>query len=264
MFSHGNLRGRAGFTLIELLVVMAIIALLTFLMIPAMEGLQKSGSFTKNIYDLSDSIHFARSSAMAGNTYVYLGLTEVDRTQAPSANPQITGNLGEVALAAVATTDGTSDTTITSGSSPTTAWTQPYNQNGTGLTLLRPVQLFDFLYIAPTLPPATTGGMARPAASTGTVTYIKTNSTLFSGFPNTPFALPLSTSSTTGKYIFTSAIPFSPQGSVMLNGTAVPWIEIDLQPFQGTTPAQPASATSGNQAALMIDGGTGAITVYRP
>lgn len=246
---------------------MAIIALLTFLLIPALGGLQKAGTFSRAVYDMSDSINFARSSAMAGNTYVYLGLTEVDRTQPLSANPQVAGNLGEVALAAVATSDGTPDTTTTGG---LTSWTN-YNQNGTGLILLRPVQLFDFLYIAPILPPATSGGMERPqggANGSPPIVYnIKSgDKTLFPSneFSSTPFSLPLSTSQSSGKYIFASAIPFSPQGSITLNGTAVQWIEIDLQPFAGTAPVEPPSATQGNQAALMIDGGTGAVTVYRP
>jgi prepilin-type N-terminal cleavage/methylation domain-containing protein len=256
---HGAPRGKAGFTLIELLVVMAIIALLTFILIPALAGLQKAGSFSKGVYDMSDAINFARSSAMGGNTFVYLGLTELDRTQAPGANPQQAG-LGEVALAAVSTTDGTSDTTTANN---ITTWT---NYNGSNLTLLRPVQIFDFLYIAPQfqLPTATSGGMGRPSQG---VDYLKVGSTLFptATFPTTPFSVPLGASTTGGKYNFTSAIPFSPQGSIVLNGTAAQWIEIDLQPYQGgAAPAAPASATQGNQAALMIDGATGSITVYRP
>jgi prepilin-type N-terminal cleavage/methylation domain-containing protein len=259
---HGAPRGKAGFTLIELLVVMAIIALLTFILIPALAGLQKAGSFSKGVYDMSDAINFARSSAMGGNTFVYLGLTELDRTQSPGANPQLAG-LGEVALAAVSTTDGTSDTTF-SAASQTTSWTPPYS--GANLTLLRPVQIFDFLYIAPQfqLPTATSGGMGRPSQG---VDYLKVGSTLFptATFPTTPFTVPLGPSSTGGKYNFTSAIPFSPQGSIVLNGTAAQWIEIDLQPYQGgAAPAAPTSATQGNQAALMIDGATGSITVYRP
>jgi len=253
---HGTPQGKAGFTLIELLVVMAIIALLSFILIPALAGLQKAGSFTKNVYDLSDTVNFARSSAMGGNTYVYLGLTELDRTQSPGANPQQAG-LGEVALAAVSTTDGTSDTTT---SNDATTWT---SYNGSNLTLLRPVQIFDFLYIAPQLPAATSGGMGRPQG----VDNLKAGGTLFpaTAFSTTPFSVPLGTSTTGGKYNFTSAIPFSPQGSIVLNGTAAQWIEIDLQPYQGgAAPVEPTSATQGNQAALMIDGATGSITVYRP
>ena len=82
-----------------------------------------------------------------------------------------------MALAAIATTDGTSDTTttITSGTA-TTGWTPNPPYNGANFTLLRPVQLFDFLYIAPQLPAATSGGMGRPSNG---VDYLKAGGTLF-------------------------------------------------------------------------------------
>jgi len=238
--------------LVELIVVIAIIAILTALVLPAIQGLQNAGRFGTSVYEIADSVNSARSYAMGEGTYVYLGLTEVNRTLDPSVSPQASG-LGRVVVASVASKDGTNQTTTWAGS----------YANGADLTLVRASQLFDFLYIAPVLPTTATGKMARP--STG-VDNIKTGTSLFQNpFPQTPFSLPLGSAPNAGKYNFSSAIPFNPQGAIVLNGTAVQWIEIDFQPYTGpAAPAEPPSATQGNQAALMIDGATGAARVYRP
>src|ERR1700678_1134106 len=113
-----------GFTLMEMLTVISIAAILAVLTVPAMQGLQTAGGFDKSVYAMADSLNLARSYAMANNTYVYEGLTEVDRTQNPLAVPQVVGNgMGRVALSIVATTDGTSDYS----SSSSAVWTSAYN-----------------------------------------------------------------------------------------------------------------------------------------
>src|SRR5260221_13547998 len=138
-----------GFTLVELLVVISIIAILAFLALPAIQGLQKGGGFAKAVYDISDSLNLARSYALANNTYVFVGLTEVDRTQSITAAPQTTG-MGRVALAMVASKDGTNN---------------PASGN---LTQVRPTQIFDFLHIDTTSTASwpTTLNMTRPTGAT--------------------------------------------------------------------------------------------------
>ena len=246
-----------GFSLVELMVVLGIISILALLAVPELQSLQKSGNFSRQVYDMVDSINFARSYALGENTYVYLGLTEVDRTQNPGASPQKPGP-GRVALAAVAAKDGTRGVSLTSNS-----WIN--YANGGNLLLIRPVQEFDFLYLAPELPDPASGGMARPSTSNG-VQLIKDGATVFPSppFASTPFSIPLGSAVGSGKYNFNSAIPFNPQGQIILNGSAVQWLEIDLQPYVGAVPPSTPSANQGNQAAIVVDGATGAISIYRP
>jgi len=222
--------------LVELLVVVALIGILTALALPSLQGLQRSGGFNKNVFQLADDIHLARTYAMSESSYVYLGLTEIDRNQNPGASPQVAG-VGKVIVGMVGTTDGTS------------------NNATTNLTQLRPPQVLDMLYIASSLPAGTSGGMARPSTN---VSNYEGGSSIFLS----PFALPPGSALNAGKYNFSTSIAFNPQGAVTATGSAVQWAEIDLQPYSGN-PAAPANAT-GNQAALIIDGATGAVTVYRP
>jgi len=268
---------KGGFTLVELLTVLAIAAILAVLSIPAIQGLQKAGGFDKSLYAMADSLNLARSYAMANNTYVYVGLTEVNRAQSTLASPQAPG-VGRVVMSIVATTDGTSDASSWNNSAPSEA------ASGAGLVQVRQPQLFDFFHIASSLSTSThflvantgTTTMALPTnvTSTSSVSLVPINAATTL---TTPFSLPLgsNTSGNSGKYNFTSnndsnIICFNPQGEVLLNGTAVQWLEIDVQPMVGTvTPAAPTisattGANQGNQAALLIDGVTGSITTHRP
>lgn len=244
---------KGGFTLIELLTVLSIMGVLAALTVPVVQSLQKAGGFTQSVYTMADSLNFARAYAMANNTYVYVGLTELDRTQSATSSPQAVGN-GRVALSIVATKDGTSDTS---------SW----STTGSNLIQVRQVQVFDSFHIASTGSFLTgTGTMAQPMSGGNTITpTIVASSTP----PTTPFSLPLGSTSGGGKYNFSNAntaiICFTPQGGVLLNGNAYQLLEIDAQPMVGTAvPPVPTNVNQGNQAALVIDGSTGAVTVCRP
>jgi prepilin-type N-terminal cleavage/methylation domain-containing protein len=250
---------RGGFTLVEMLAVMAIMAILAVLAVPAIEGLNQSQSFSGSISGLSDSLNFARSYAVAQNTYVYVGFTELDRTQGESASPQVPG-VGRVAVSLIATKDGTSDSS---------SW----DSSGADVELVRPVEVFDFLHIASApFPTASTGPMARPSGENATALVMPA-----SVAPALPFSLPLGSTPGSGKYNFSNessqVICFNPQGQVLLPTTVAGSIvlqpaqslELDIQPVKGSTPpALPTNVTQGILASVVVDGISGAITVYRP
>ena len=246
---------KSGFTLVELLTVIAIASLLAVLSVPALQSLNQAGGFDKSTYALADALNLARSYAMANNTYVYVGLTEVDRTQSTLASPQNPG-VGRVVLSIVATTDGASDT----GS---------WSNTGANLTQVRQPLLFDFFHIASYTTRFITGTGTMKLPSNITTSSVTALPMPASTAPATSFSLPLGSTSGSGKYNFsntnTDIICFNPQGEVLLNGASIPWLEIDVQPMIGNVkPTKPASVNKGNQAALFIDGVTGSINVYRP
>ncbi len=246
-------RSSQGFTLVEMLTVISIAGILAVLTIPAIQGVQQAGEFDKALYGVSDSLNLARAYAMAENTYVYVGLTELDRSQKTTDTPQNKG-VGRIALSIVSTKDGT----------PTVSTATP--ATGDNLTQVRKVAVFDAIHIAsgPFTTGTGTGNMTRATALTPTTPTLPV-STLASGY-----SLPMGSTTGSGQYNFsdntnTAMICFTPQGGVLLNGATVQLVEVDLQPVKGTaTPSAPANVNKGNHAALLIDGVTGAVSVYRP
>ena len=68
---------------------------------------------------------------------------------------------------------------------------------------------------------------------------------------------------------FTKVIEFDPEGEVLYQGAVnaggtVPELEIGLQPVHGNNGGAAPAAPKGNDAAIQIDGTTGAVTIYRP
>ncbi len=242
-----------GFTLVELLVVVAIMALIIAASTPALRGLKGSGDFTKASGSLLDAINLARTYAVANNTYVYLGIAEIQRNQ-PASTASATAGIGEIVVAIVASKDGTSSRTAGT-------WADNYS-NGADLALVTKLQFFDQVHVATSPFPQGTGTMARP---TDNVANFGSNTLV--DFTQTPFSLPLGRSIGGGQYNFVNVIPFNPQGAPMPNGQAVEWIEIDFQPSPGsgsTAPTPPTNVNAGNQAAILIDGSTGVPRLYRP
>jgi hypothetical protein len=206
---------------------------------------------------------------MANNTYVYVGIQEVDGTvsDAPGVTQQ-TGatHFGRIAVCSVASSTGTSGYTNSA----------PAALNGSSLTVVAPLRNFNNLHIVPnagtgtSLP--TSLNAQLPYTGTGATPYYLDLASLSSGTnPSaslTTFSWPLTG---TAQYTFggTTApgtvIQFNPQGEAQIvtganTDSILQWIEIDLEPSHGNTVPQNVSPAT---AAILIDGPSGAVTIYR-
>lgn len=103
-----SLKGRppsrvfAGFTLLELLLVIAVLGLLTVVAIPVISGIDRRRDITSSAYGLHDLLEFARSEAMARNTYTWVGFANV-----PSTHPGNGTGAPQVVAAVFCSQDGT-------------------------------------------------------------------------------------------------------------------------------------------------------------
>ena len=96
-----------AFTLIEGLVVMAIVAILMALLVPAFTSMNTGNTVTSTANSIKGVLENARTYAKANNTYVFVGIAEVDASVDPSATPQLATGGGRVAIATIASKDGT-------------------------------------------------------------------------------------------------------------------------------------------------------------
>jgi Tfp pilus assembly protein FimT len=253
-----------------MLAVMAIMITMVALVVPAMIGINTSSNFTTTAYNIQSIIDQARAYAMGGNTYAWVGIAEENVSFGASQNPQVPGP-GRIAVAVVTCNDGTRGYDATKTSLPNPAWTN-YN-NGNSFTALGKLQHFENVHLADfgATPPAT-GGMARPAIPdppSGYPNYRLGNASAAANCV-TPFDWPPGSALNAGQYSFKIVINFDPQGVARIQGagntnTVPQYMEIDLQPTHGNVvPAVPANQNAGNQAAIQINGMTGATHLYRP
>ena len=251
--SGASVRNCSGaFSLIELLVVIAIILVLMGLVVLPMTNMSSAGNLTKTTADIAGILEGARTYAMANNTYVWVGFAETDASRLASANPQTPGT-GRIAVAVVASKDGTRGYDATSTGLGTPPW--PDNK-GTTLVAISPLKHFENVHLAPSLP--NQGGLSRPTISPGNYSLGNTNSI-------TSFDWPLGNATGAGQYSFTKVINFDPQGVPRIQtsvnaDTVVTYMEIDLIPTHGNN----VPTTSSNVAAIQVNGMTGATRIYRP
>ena len=234
-----------AFSLIELLVVIGLMGLLMSLAMPAFSSMQGAGNLTKAASDIQGVMEQARSYAMANNTYVYVGIEEVD-----GMNPTSAPGVGRVVIAVVASKDGTRPYPL----NPNT----PGALNTTNIFPLGKALYFDNLHLTNTNALPSVGNMIRPPAEVDLSTNISA----------TTFNLPITASAGAAKYSFTNVVEFDPQGTpryqYQTNTTYDPsiqnYLEIPLVPAHGNV----AMTNLANQAAVQIDGVTGAARTYRP
>jgi Tfp pilus assembly protein FimT len=249
-----------AFSLVELLVVMGLFASMLALVVPAMNSVGKSNGLTGTAYEIAGILDQAQAYAVANNTYVYVGITEVDASRQPSANPQVAG-LGRVAIAVAASKDGTRGYSIAAASIAKPA------VNGANLLTLgklkhfENVHLVDFGATAPS-----TGGLARSSIAdpeAGFPNYRLANSEAGENCV-TPLNWPVASSANSSQYTFKTVINFDPQGVARIQGATnadvIPsYMEIGIQETHGAV-----IASGSNCAVIQIDGMTGSNRIYRP
>lgn len=226
----------SGFSLLELLTVMAIVAVVASVSVPAFSAFGGAGRLDKAASDISDLLAQARAYAMGKNTYVYVGIEEVDVTGGATSSGG-----GRVAVAVVASRDGSRPYANTP--SPMTANIQPISR----------LHYFDNVHLAGSNELSNDAGMTRrPAASVDVSTAAA----------RTTFQLPGSSGQS---QTFNRVIEFDPQGvpriqtSSTYNSSVNNRLEIALLPVQGSV-----VTANANQAAIQIDGMTGTVRLFRP
>ena len=278
---------RHGFTLVELLVVVGVIVLMMTLAVPAFNSIRGGTDFTSVTYDMSGLLDQARAYAMANNTFVLVGIMEVNSSIGTNANPQVSGT-GRIAMAVIASKDGTrpyqalldnshsntspnllgGGSTVTGSGAAFTAVTKLYTFSN--------VHIVDLQSTTPQMP--TSGNMVRPTVAP----YYDIGNTI-QCVSATPFGWPLGTAITGSpvpQYAFAAkpgqgvVIEFDPQGSARIitnqgnNGPlldAIPQqIELAIEPARGNQVATLTTEQSGQIAAIQIDGMSGAVRIYRP
>jgi type II secretory pathway pseudopilin PulG len=244
----------SAFTLLELIIVVGIIGLLLVVVAPAFTTIKGGTDVSSSAYTIKGVLDTARTYAKANNTYVWVGFKEVDASLGTSINPQING-IGRIAIATVASKDGTRGYDITNTSLSNPAWTN-YN-NGANLVAVGKLQYLDNIHLAGVL--TTAGNMARPTVSSDN--YIIGNAP-----PSvTPFDWPLGSALNGGQYSFQKVINFDPQGVARIQYSTNTdiislYTEVGLQQTHGAT----FDANGPNVAAVQLSGVGGSVTIYRP
>jgi prepilin-type N-terminal cleavage/methylation domain-containing protein len=237
-----------GFSLVEMLVVLSIISILSILVSTSMQGIFGT-AFDSETSDLANTLTRARAYAMANNTYVFVGIQEVDASQ-PSTGAQSAGT-GRIGVTVVASNDGTRIYSTSAPSALTAA----------GLTVVSPLHRFEDIHMTTTssianLPNAGNGTSYNPASTSSssatTFNWPLTGTAQYSSFGsniNSPGTV----------------IQFNPQGEAQIvtganTDSILQWIEIDLVPTHGKSTS---GTTSKNPATILIDGASGSVSTYR-
>ncbi|HEY1770798.1 MAG TPA: hypothetical protein VGG02_11160 [Chthoniobacterales bacterium] len=261
-----------AFTLVELLVVIGIIAALMLLLAPAFTTISQAGNLTSAAATIKGVIEQARSTAMASNTYTWVGFYEEDESKA-STTPPTPGN-GRLVLSVVASNDGTNVYgSASSGSIDPTKLRQVGK-----LTKIESVHLplfavgdgtDDTFGTRPTLEDdgAPAGyNYGRFGELNGTSPNTAPYTTPFN------FQYPVGNPAPAVQYTFNKLLQFSPVGEARVNGNTYNIrhvVEIGLIQTHGNVVPTPtggvgtsAATYAGNVVALQITGFGGNVKIY--
>lgn len=246
-----------GFTLVELLVVIGLMIVLMAFLGPAISRVATAGP-AKAYYDIAGLLEYARTYAMANQTYVFVGFAETDASQPDSSSSS--SGIGRVHVAAVASRDGTPGF---SAADPGRTWKAGY-KDGNSLVAISKKLVFDNVHMTDVLPVTTTGPMAqRPVFN-----YQQIGTTTVETPFTWPLGTPLGPTSKPGTAYFDKGVMFDPNGVARISGAGdkiAQYIELCMQQTRKTVdPGMPQEASVGNHAAISINGLTGAVTIFRP
>jgi Tfp pilus assembly protein FimT len=226
---------------------MGIIVLMAALVIPAMNTIKGAGDITKTASDLSDLIQQARAYAMGNNTYVYLGMKEVDQMAG-----DYTDGKGQVIAAIIASKTGQRPFANPNSTTPSAL-----SGSTNDITALSRLQRFDNTHLAASVSDLNSAGGMTNMATANVVDLGATDAA-------TTFQWPVGNPKTT----FSKVIEIDPQGVARLQSASVTsldqiqgWIEIPLQPSKGSAGV---AANEKNAADLQVDGMTGNVQIFRP
>jgi len=214
-----------AFSLVELLVVMAIVIIIVAASASRLPGIFRSTDVSNNINELADFLRQARSVAMAGNTYVWVGFLPV-----PANTPGNQSGTDEIVLAAVSAKDSQASDLASGNLVPV--------QKGLVLKGLVPKQ-FDSQVLV---------NSGRETTGVDDIS----SSNLDSQFSQAVGGISVNGN----QPVFKELIQFGPQGSANIKNTASRWIEIGLQASQDKSGA--------NIAVLQINGLVGQVRIFRP
>lgn len=231
--------GSRAFSLIELLSVMAIVGMLAVASVPAMNSINGAGRLSKAATDIGSTLEQARSYAMANNTYVFVGFSEVDGLSSDSGS-QTSPGTGRVVVVVASSKDGSK------------------SMAATNLVALLKPRKFDNMHVVDPMGSSAlpnSGNLARPVVDSA--------SNIGSGQFTSSDVLqwPIGTSGAP-VYSFAKIVQIDPNGtasSVQAAGDFSKWMEIGLVEAKGNT--VPLSA---NGAVVLLDGVTGSVKIYRP
>ncbi len=214
-------RGLLGFSLIELLVTIAIISLLAVASQPALSGIMGSRNLSRAAGDVASCLEFARSEAIAKNTFVWVGFTNLSQN-----------GMSSLALSIVASRDGSPMTTAGN------------------LTPLQRNLRFENVRLATDAEAASSGSPLRSLTSEAAGQSAILNPMSREGRESVDF--------TSAQVTFGNTITFTPQGEALLMGSPTsstpldPFVGIYLQRMRGNTGSE-------DLAPLLINGASGQV-----